>query len=249
MVTENKTQVANGFSILELLIGLGILSVISITFITLMEQSQKSIKGLEIKLEQIDFMTAFKNQMATNATCASALSELEIPAAKLVVGSTIDLPLDKIKFQGQLLSTYKFSYFKDVIVKFNISSVPIAGSALGDISVGFNYKNAYSQNLTLKPMTTAIGLSVDGAGKIISCPLIAQNKPLPVTIKQSYRNKTSSTITCPPNTVMTGGGCDFDSNDKTPDVASRPSGNGWECRNPEPDNDHDVYVYAVCLPL
>jgi type II secretory pathway pseudopilin PulG len=130
----------------------------------------------------------------------------------------------------------------------NISAVTISNT--GDVDV----------TGAMKIGTTASGCSAANEGQMKYDSVAKDMKfcngtawlsmtkpPAPQLITVLYRNQTNGFANCPAGKVPVGGGCDFDSDDKSPDLSSRPTATGWACKNPQPDNDYNVYVYVLCI--
>lgn len=169
----------HGFSLVEVMVSIGVMSVMSLALVTAIVQSQKSIKSLEMKLEQVNFATAFSNQISNSAACINTFSALRILPSALTVGSTINIPSDKISFQGALLSTYKFDSYSNVRINLKITSVPVAGSATGSLDVDLSLKSQFSNYLKPKSLGIPFALSVDAAGVITQCPNLLPEPPPP----------------------------------------------------------------------
>lgn len=134
-----------------------------------------------------------------------------------------------------------------------INIVPTGGGYYSGF-LNFNVesiKEATGPKILRLSLQVAIKTEIVGAqAQFLGCSS-ASGPPLnpPIIQKVNYRGLSSGTATCPVGTMLISGGCDWDSNDKTPDLMGHPnSANGWYCWTQNPDGDYDVYAYALCIP-
>lgn len=191
-----------GLSLVEVMTAIGVMSIMAFSLIQLMAQSQKSIKTLEMKVEQIDFSSALKLQLASQNSCTTALSAITIPPASLAPGAAIPLPSNQIVLQGSLLSSRAFESFMNPTVTFNVTSVPAAGQALGILTINLEPKTQFSNFLKLKAPVLNFGVRVDAAGAILNCPDVAPVSSFSATdcymIDENVGKGNTVTRTCNP---------------------------------------------------
>lgn len=199
-----------GFSLVEVMVSIGVISIVAIALTTMIEQSQKSVRAMEIKIEQVNFSTAFSTMISSNANCIKAFAGVKILPASLVSGASLNFPSDKVLLQGRLLSETPFEKFQNSLVTFKITNIPSANTADGTLVINLGLKDQFSSYLKPKDISIPFSLTVDPiTGTILSCPaggppagLVSAND---CSMKiQDVPEKTRKWITqtCPSGTAM-----------------------------------------------
>lgn len=205
---KNNLTIA-GFSLVETLVAIGLISVTTLTILAGFEQARKTTKSLEMKLEQIDFVSAFKSEISSTATCRTAFSGVRLPPSSLVNGANINFLPSQITFQGSSLSSYNFDSFSNVSINYKIEAVTAADSATGTLTFNLNPKAQYASYLKLKPVTTTYSVQVDPLGVITNCapsalvqPTFASNDCQMIDTNLGRGQRTGRSYNCPTGYVM-----------------------------------------------
>lgn len=166
-----------GFSIAQAIMITGTVSLMITAIVTNVDQSQKTIKNLEIKLEQVNFANDFRQELSTESACVSAFSDVTLTPITLQPNATISLPSNQIRFKGQLLSNQNFEWFSSATIEFKVSSIPGAGSAIGTMNIDLTPKPEFSKYLKPKMISEPFSIQFNPLGKITKCPSLVPTAP------------------------------------------------------------------------
>lgn len=172
----SQLENSHGFSLVEVMVAVGILSIMTLAISTSIIDSRKAISGLEMKLEQVGFETSFRQEIAQNAACLRTFQNVRILPTDLTVDAEIQINPANITFRNAPLSNQTFTNFENLRTQdivFRVTSIPAANSAAGELSFRQVGKANRSNYMALKPVTINFQITVNATGVITSCPAIA----------------------------------------------------------------------------
>lgn len=177
---QSHSDNAAGFSLLELIIVVGIMGIVSMSFLTMMQNQMRATTAISEKLTQIDLKNRLTATLLDGSVCNA---EVTVSALNPNVPYTINtsnlsanlLQLPMIHVNSSLtapaLITVGRSYLdprmviKTIAIR-NFVDAGIALKYLADLDVEFE---PTSLVVPLKPLTSKVVITIDASKKVVSC--------------------------------------------------------------------------------
>lgn len=240
-----KQKKSSGFSLVEILIGGAIISILALGFASFVSTSTSMQKRLEQKNEAFDLRQQLQATLANVATCSCQLTDLTFDSANSKLPLNLVRPAcgvaQALAQAGQLLPGTSTGLTVSNVSVANLRPAG-AGEYLGELTVAFTSGSMVS---ALKPVITTLRLAVDPASPPSAVKITGCVDPAASELQTAL----ASVGTCEPGEVLTG--FDGDGNKICKDAGggtvTRSSG---RCSGIKPSCrcGGSMPGYAVCTP-
>ncbi|MBT3585213.1 MAG: prepilin-type N-terminal cleavage/methylation domain-containing protein [Halobacteriovoraceae bacterium] len=160
---------SKGFSLIEIMIAVGLMSVISLGVMHFMENQTKSANTMETKMEANSFLMEFQNYLTKAGVCSNSLKGLTLPSDEEgeVEFDELKSPIGKTKYQ-----TGKRFPSNIILEKMTLSNFEAENTAgdMGSMELTLHFrkpKMTYGNKIIKKKIN--IEVLKDDSGKILNC--------------------------------------------------------------------------------
>jgi len=169
-----------GMSLVELLIGVGVLGILTLLITQMFSNNLQQIKYLETKLEQNNIINFAQIDFSDPIKCISNFQDITIAPGSMVAGGEITISKNLLRLGNGLAKDYPVTNFELDDFVFQVATTATGSDASGTLLFGFLPKAGTSGSwVTMKRQGFSMYLTVDASGKIITCP---RPSPVPLAI-------------------------------------------------------------------
>lgn len=249
----------NGFSLIQTIVALGVMSIIALSMTELYRHQQRGMKLLSQKYDILNLQNSLNSLVITSSTaCTSQLAgqtfSTDGVTSTTPSSSVVSFPSNEIR-AGAAATGYLLAKAGDALLGSsviinsiqvsNILYTGVPGRYIANLAIDYD-PNSLIQLMKPLRMNLVIYATVSGTtATITSC---GNESKLNCSLVTAWTGSQTQQVFCPPNTTSAWGGCDIVGSGGvgSEDIISDfPIANGWQCGSSHPSRDIRAYI-ACC---
>lgn len=254
-----KNKKSKGFSLIQIVVSLGLMSIIALVMAEIFRQQQKSLQYLTQKYDILNLQNSLNSLfIASSSVCSSQLNGQTFSTTGMTGAApsptVISFPSNEIR-AGVGSSSYllakagaplpgSFVAVETIQVN-NILDTGVTGRYVANLVIHFD-RNSLVQ--PMKPLNLNLLLYATVSGTTATVVNCGSESKLNCPVTTAWTGSQHQNVFCPIGTTAAWGGCTIVGSGGSGSediIASYPITNGWYCGSSHPSRDIRAYV-ACC---